>query len=99
MFKFLFGGKKEVEVIVRESDRDRFQRLIDELNGIVDQLPVKPKVTLDPATGHVSYEMPEQFQDEALALPKPEASAAPRTEPAALEKPDTAPEVAEKPAA
>ena len=31
----------------------------------------KPKVTIDPATGTVAIELPDQMPDEALALPAP----------------------------
>jgi hypothetical protein len=72
MLKFLFGGKKTPEA-VPETDREQFKRLTTDLNALIDTLPVKPKVTLDPATGRVTLEEPEQFADEALALPAPEA--------------------------
>ncbi len=71
MLKFLFGGKKTPEA-VPETDRERFKRLTTDLNELIDSLPAKPKVTFDPATGHVTLEEPEQFADEALALPAPE---------------------------
>ncbi|MEJ6389152.1 hypothetical protein [Gymnodinialimonas ulvae] len=71
MFKFLFGGKKTPEA-VPETDREQFKRLTTDLNALIDTLAVKPKVTLDPATGRIELEEPEQFADEALALPAPE---------------------------
>jgi len=75
MFKFLFGGKKTPEVIP-ESNRERFARLVSELNQMIETLPVKPRVTFDPETGHILPDTPEQFADEALALPAPEAAEA-----------------------
>ncbi|GAB5445532.1 hypothetical protein [Gymnodinialimonas sp.] len=72
MLKFLFGGKKTVPDVVIESDRARFERVVNELNELIDGLADKPRVTIDPATGHVLPETPEQFADEALALPAPE---------------------------
>ncbi|MEJ6395390.1 hypothetical protein V8J82_19170 [Gymnodinialimonas sp. 2305UL16-5] len=72
MFKFLFGGTKKAPGVTIETDRDRFARLVSELNGMIDGLVHKPRVTLDPATGHILPETPEQFADEALALPAPE---------------------------
>ncbi len=73
MFKFLFGGKKVSEEAVPETDREQFKRLTTDLNALIDSLPTKPKVTLDPATGRIELEEPEQFADEALALPAPAA--------------------------
>ncbi|UWQ94513.1 hypothetical protein K3728_12400 [Rhodobacteraceae bacterium M385] len=75
MLKFLFGGKKNGSQVVIESDRARFERLIEEMNATIDTLAHKPRVTIDPATGHILPEMPEQFADEALALPAPETEA------------------------
>lgn len=72
MLKFLFGGKQTTPVVEIETDRARFARLVNELNGMVDALADKPRVTVDPATGHVLLETPEQFADEALALPAPD---------------------------
>lgn len=71
MFKFLFGGKKASEA-VPETDREQFKRLTTDLNALIGTLAVKPKVTLDPATGRIEFEEPEQFADEALALPAPD---------------------------
>lgn len=56
-----------------ESQRARFERLVAELNEALDDLSDKPAVTVQPDSGHISFEMPEQFPDEALALPKPNA--------------------------
>ncbi len=74
MFKFLFRGKSTPEVEI-ETDRARFARLVEEINAMIDALAVKPRVTIDPETGHILPEAPEQFADEALALPAPDASA------------------------
>lgn len=73
MLKFLFGGKKTTPEVVIESDRARFTRLVGELNEAIDTLANKPRVTVDPANGHILPETPEQFADEALALPAPAA--------------------------
>lgn len=77
MLKFLFGGKTTAPEITIEADRARFARLVAELNETIDTLANKPRVTVDPATGHVTFETPEQFADEALALPAPELEEAP----------------------
>ncbi|MEP3347802.1 MAG: hypothetical protein ABJN34_02220 [Litoreibacter sp.] len=70
MFKFLFRGRGKDAVV--ETQRQSFERIVSELNAAIDGLPVKPRVTLDPATGHVGLQLPEQMPDEALALPAPE---------------------------
>lgn len=80
MLKFLFGGKKTTPEVVIENDRARFARLVAELNETIDTLADKPRVTVDPATGHILPETPEQFADEALALPAPEAAPEPAPE-------------------
>jgi len=89
MLKKLFGGRGAAPV--KETQRARYERLITELNAMIDAMPTKPKVTLDPATGHILPEIPDQFGDEALALPSPEAIA--RTAPKATAP---APRVPEK---
>ncbi|MEM1234824.1 MAG: hypothetical protein AAGH70_11935 [Pseudomonadota bacterium] len=80
MLKFLFGTKPGAAKA--ETQRDTFERLVKELNEAIVVLPQKPKVTVDPNTGAVSFEAPEHFPDEALALPKPaEAADAPAPNP------------------
>ena len=59
-----------------ESQRARFERLVSELNEALDGLTDKPAVTVQPDSGHISFDMPEQFPDEALALPKPDTTEA-----------------------
>ena len=71
MLKFLFGTRKTDEP-VPETQRQVFERLQRDLNDAIDGLPEKPKVTLDPATGHIALDLPETLPDEALALPSPE---------------------------
>lgn len=74
MLKFLFGGKKTTPEVVIETDRARFARLVNELNEAIDALALKPRVTVEPVSGRVAFETPEQFPDEALALPAPDAA-------------------------
>ena len=73
MFQFLFGPKKGAPKV--ETQRETFERLVTELNALLATLPEKPKVTVDPMTGSVEFSTPEQFADEALALPAPEEPA------------------------
>lgn len=74
MLKFLFGTRGEKPVI--ETRRQTFERLVRELNEAIDEIADKPKVTFDPATGHVMFELPEQMPDETLALPAPDVTEA-----------------------
>ncbi|WP_208351797.1 hypothetical protein [Pseudaestuariivita rosea] len=72
MFKFLFRKRgDEIEAKV-ETQREAFERVIDELNDLIGRQANKPKVTVDPASGHISLALPGQLQDEALSLPAPE---------------------------
>lgn len=75
MFKFLRLGRRAAPQPVIETQRETFERLVQELNGAIDALPDKPAVTVDPASGNISFNLPEQFPDEALALPAPETDA------------------------
>ena len=70
MFDFL-KRMRGVSAEARESQRARFERLVEELNAEIAELPEKPAVTITPDTGALSFEMPAQFPDEALALPGP----------------------------
>lgn len=71
MFDFL-KRLRGVPSEAKESQRARFERLVEELNAEIAELPEKPAVTITPETGALSFEMPQQFPDEALALPKPD---------------------------
>ncbi|MEL7212182.1 MAG: hypothetical protein AAGK92_05940 [Pseudomonadota bacterium] len=74
MFKFLFGKKADAAVVV-ETQRETFERVINELNAALDVLDTKPTVTVDPETGHIGLVLPEHLPDEALSLPAPEPEA------------------------
>ncbi len=78
MFRFLIGGRKN-QTPEPEPQRQVFRRLMADLNTAIDELPEKPAVTIDPATGHISLRLPEQLPDEALALPAPEVTEIPET--------------------
>ncbi|MEM6596259.1 MAG: hypothetical protein AAF672_15840 [Pseudomonadota bacterium] len=69
MLKFLFGKKPGAKV---ETQRETFERLVKKLNEAIAPLAVKPRVTVDPNSGAITFAAPEQFPDEALALPKPD---------------------------
>lgn len=76
MFRFLFRRKPDATVeVVPETQRETFERALAEVNGLVALMDPKPAVTVDPATGAVTYGLPDQFPDEALALPAPDPDA------------------------
>ncbi|MFT5007138.1 MAG: hypothetical protein ACJAXK_002103 [Yoonia sp.] len=72
MFKFLktrMGGLKPVV----ETQRQTIERALNEVNEVVALMAVKPKIMIDPETGAVALELPDQMPDEALALPAPDS--------------------------
>ncbi len=69
MLKFLFGGRSKISKVTQ---RESVEALLADLNSILVQMSDKPKVVIDPNTGVIDLELPEQMPDEALALPAPE---------------------------
>lgn len=69
MLKFLFGRKEAT--VKALTQRESFAQALSTLNALIDAQSPKPKITIDPATGHVDLILPEQLADEALALPAP----------------------------
>lgn len=69
------------------SMRERFEAAQSELNAVLAELPDMPAITIDAAARRVDIAAPEQFADEALALPAPEpdveATSEPKSEEAA----------------
>jgi hypothetical protein len=72
MFKFLKFGRGAKSNVVIETQRQSFERLVGELNEAIAALPDMPAVTINPVTNEVSFALPENFPDEALALPAPD---------------------------
>ena len=72
MFSFLKFGRNAKPEVVIETQRQTFERLVGELNEAIALLDEKPAVTVTPSTGALSFELPDNFPDEALALPAPE---------------------------
>ena len=70
MFKF-FQSKFGTVKATPETQRQTFERALGEINTLVALMADKPKITIDPTAGSVSYELPDQMPDEALALPAP----------------------------
>ena len=73
MFKLLNFGPFKGKVAV-ESQRQKFTRALEELNEVVEALADKPQITFDPQSGRIDFALPDQFPDEALALPAPAKS-------------------------
>ncbi len=88
MFKFLFARKGDT--VVKQTQREIATRALDDLNAILDGIDPKPSVQIDMATGQIDVTWPDQMPDEALALPAPEKTTAPKAEPEADAKPEEA---------
>lgn len=91
MLRFLNIFKAQDAPPVPETMRARFERVTAELADVLGELEELPPFEIDPGTRRISFTAPEQFADEALALPSPnleETSGAP-TQP---EVSDIAPE-------
>ncbi len=71
MFKYLFGKVSKTQV---ETQRQTVERALGEINAIVAELEVKPRLSFDPSSGVLELGLPDQMPDEALALPAPEAA-------------------------
>ena len=70
MFNFLrrrLNGK-----VVKETQRQVFERAVSELNEIMAGMEDKPEVSVDLNDGQIKFDLPDQMPDEALALPAPE---------------------------
>jgi len=74
MLKFLNLFKSGDAPVQIESHRARFERVTSELNEVLAELNDMPVVTIDAAAQTLSIAAPEQFMDEALALPSPSAA-------------------------
>jgi len=96
MFRFLrFGRPAEQPKI--ETQRQTFERLVAELNAALDLLADKPAVTVEPATGHIRFALPDQFPDEALPLPAPDRAEPQAKSPATPKPPVPTPPVPSPP--
>ena len=69
MLNFLFGGKGKAK---NATQREIVETLIKDLNEIVATMADKPKIVVDPNTGALELQLPDQMPDEALALPSPD---------------------------
>lgn len=73
MFNFLrrrMNGK-----VVKETQRQVFERAVSELNDIMAGMEEKPHFSVDLNEGKLTFSLPDQMPDEALALPSPNSDA------------------------
>lgn len=71
MLKFL--TRFRADTAANETDREQFVRALKDLNDVLSRLPNRPDITVSGASGIITIDTPDQFPDEALALPKPDA--------------------------
>jgi hypothetical protein len=69
IFNFLKSNTGQVQTV---SLRQRFQTAQDEMNAVLGTLNGMPVVSIDTKAQTISFAAPEQFADEALALPAPD---------------------------
>ncbi|MGH1578948.1 hypothetical protein [Planktotalea sp.] len=69
LFKFFKTDKGEAEILTM---RARYTMALDEMNAVLATLDEMPVLTIDAAARRIDMTAPEQFSDEALALPAPE---------------------------
>jgi hypothetical protein len=62
------------------SMRERFENAQSELNAVLAEMHDMPSLTIDATARRIDLTAPEQFADEALALPAPEPEADVKTE-------------------
>ena len=69
IFNFFKSATGEPEFI---SMRQRFEAAQTEMNAVLSDMQEFPRVTIDAKNRKIEIETPEQFADEALALPAPD---------------------------
>lgn len=72
MFKILNFFKTKSGEIETLSMRARFEHAQEELNAVLADLGEMPSITVDAQNRRIDITAPDQFADEALALPAPE---------------------------
>ena len=72
MLKILNFFKPNTEDAKLLTMRERFESAQTEMNAVLEDLSEMPKFTVDVASQRIEFCAPEQFADEALALPAPE---------------------------
>ncbi|MCO6382371.1 MAG: hypothetical protein JXQ91_01630 [Vannielia sp.] len=67
MFSTIFGHRANDAPRI-ETRREAIERLVGDLNTLIDFLPEKPAVTVNPRSGHISLEVPEEEVDRTRHL-------------------------------
>lgn len=62
MFSTIFG-QRATDTPRIETRREAIERLLGDLNTAIDFMPEKPAVTVNPATGHISLDLPGEDRD------------------------------------
>ena len=62
MFSTIFGPRAGGSPRI-ETRREAMERLLGDLNAVIDMMPEKPAVTVNPTSGHISLELPEARED------------------------------------
>lgn len=70
ILNFLKPGTSETKLITM---RQRFEKAQEEMNAVLGALEEMPVVQIDPLQRRIEITAPDQFADEALALPAPDA--------------------------
>ena len=77
IFNFL---KKETGEAKLVTMRERFEAAQSEMNAVLASLAEMPQINIDAKAQQVTFTAPEQFADEALALPAPDLAEKPTSE-------------------
>lgn len=72
MLKFLKIFQPKSDAAALETMRARFERVTTEMNEVLSDFDELPEIRIDPKSRRIVIIPPEQFADEALALPKPD---------------------------
>jgi hypothetical protein len=69
IFKFFRSDSGEAKVL---SMRARFELAVADMNAVLAGMGEMPKMTIDANARKIEFSVPDQFPDEALALPAPQ---------------------------
>lgn len=69
ILNFFKPGSKDAKLMTM---RQRFEAAEAEMNAVLAELPEMPVMRIDAVQRQIDISAPEQFADEALALPAPE---------------------------
>lgn len=72
MLKIFNFFKTNIGQVQTASMRQRFEAAQDEMNAVLSTLNAMPVLSIDSNAKTLSFAAPDQFPDEALALPAPD---------------------------